>query len=64
MLSGDGDAGNTTVLKDLTYILSQLPEKDAEALSNAIYKLIENASAGTLPEAPAAGQEAEGTAQS
>lgn len=64
MLSGDGDAGNRTVLKDLTYILSQLPEKDAEALSNAIYKLIENASAGTLPEAPAAGQEAEGTAQS
>lgn len=64
MLSGDGDAGNRTVLKDLTYILSQLPEKDAEALSNAIYKLIENASAGTLPEATVAEQEAEGTAQS
>ena len=42
----------------------KMSELGAEALSNAIYKLIENASAGTLPEATVAEQEAEGTAQS
>lgn len=41
MLSGDGDAGNKTVVKDLEYILTQLNETDRNALISAIYNLIQ-----------------------
>ena len=37
--------GNGTVINDLTYILSQLPEKDRTALVNAISRLIEQSAA-------------------
>ncbi len=43
MLQDDTDAGNTTVTKDLEYILSKLPESDRIALTEAIYGLIKNA---------------------
>ncbi len=35
--------GNTTVINDLSYILSKLPEKDRTALTNAISQLIADA---------------------
>ena len=37
--------GNTTVVKDLSYILSKLPEKDRKALVDSITALISNAAA-------------------
>ena len=37
---------NETIIKDLSYILTQLPEADREALISAISTLIEEASAG------------------
>lgn len=37
------DEGNETVIKDLNYILTQLPESDRNALINAVYELIRNA---------------------
>ena len=40
MLSEDEDAGNNTVTKDLTYILSQLSEEDRRTLTDAIYDLL------------------------
>jgi len=36
---------DATVIEDLSYILSRLPEKDRQALVDALYKLIEQASA-------------------
>jgi membrane protease subunit HflC len=39
--------GDTTIVKDLTYILTKLPAADREALISAISALIEQASAGT-----------------
>ena len=41
-MSVEGDA---TVVEDLSYILSQLPEKDRQALVDALYKLIDQAAA-------------------
>jgi len=41
-MSVESDA---TVIEDLSYILSRLPEKDRQALVDALYKLIEQASA-------------------
>ena len=35
--------GNATVVNDLSYILSKLPENDRKALTEAITELIENA---------------------
>lgn len=40
--------GNKTVISDLNYILTQLPEEQRVALVNAVYQLIEQAKAGTL----------------
>ena len=40
--------GNKTVISDLNYILTQLPEDQRVALVNAVYQLIEQAKAGTL----------------
>ncbi len=40
--------GNKTVISDLNYILTKLPEDQRVALVNAIYQLIEQAKAGTL----------------
>lgn len=40
MLSGDTDAGNNTVIKDLGYILSKMNDTDRKALTDAIYALI------------------------
>ncbi len=40
--------GDKTVISDLNYILTQLPEKDRTELINAIYQLIEQAKNGTL----------------
>ena len=41
-----GDDGNETVIKDLSYILTKLPEKDRTALIAAVSELIANAGAG------------------
>lgn len=41
-MSVEGDA---TVVEDLSYILSRLPEKDRQALVDALYKLIDQAAA-------------------
>ena len=41
-MSVEGDA---TVVEDLSYILSRLPEKDRQALVDALYKLIDQATA-------------------
>ena len=38
--------GNSTVVSDLSYILTQLPEKDRTALIQAVSQLIEQASSG------------------
>ena len=40
--------GNKTVISDLNYILTKLPEDQRVALVNAVYQLIEQAKAGTL----------------
>lgn len=42
-MSVEGDA---TVVEDLSYILSRLPEEDRQALVDAIYRLMDQASAG------------------
>lgn len=41
-----GDDGNETVIKDLSYILTKLPEKDRTVLIAAVSELIANAGAG------------------
>lgn len=40
------DEGNATVINDLTYILTKLPENDRKALIDAIYALMEQAGGG------------------
>jgi membrane protease subunit HflC len=43
MLEGEGDE---TIIKDLSYILTQLPENDRQALVDGIYSLISEATKG------------------
>lgn len=44
MLASDEDAGDKTVISDLNYLLSRLPDKEREELTDAIYSLIREAS--------------------